>query len=126
MHTRGWGSIRGVVPPLARPHLKRLTSTGTSIVETLPVEDVLHRFLLERAGVRGTLVRLGPAWREVAGRADYPPALHVLLGEALAASALLTSNIKLDGTFRHVTVECHGDGLKVQVRKGYYATPPQN
>ena len=80
-----------------RPHLKRLTSSGTLIVETQPVDDVLHRFLLERAGVRGTLVRLGPAWREVAGRADYPPALHALLGEALAASALLTGNIKLDG-----------------------------
>ncbi len=66
-------------------------------METLPVDDVLHRFLLERAGVRGTLVRLGPAWREVAGRADYPPALHALLGESLAASALLTGNIKLDG-----------------------------
>ena len=35
------------------------------------------------------------------------------------------SNTKLDGTFRHVTVECRGDGLKVQVRKGYFATPPQ-
>jgi molecular chaperone Hsp33 len=67
-------------------------------VETLPVEDdVLHSFLLEHAGVRGTLVRLGPAWREVAGRADYPPALLTLLGQGLAASALLTGNIKLDG-----------------------------
>ncbi|MCW0203294.1 MAG: Hsp33 family molecular chaperone HslO [Rhodanobacter thiooxydans] len=66
-------------------------------MDELPVDDVLHRFLLERAGVRGTLVRLGPAWREVAGRADYPPALHALLGEALAASALLTGGIKLDG-----------------------------
>lgn len=66
-------------------------------MDDLPVDDVLHRFLLERAGVRGTLVRLGPAWREVAGRADYPPALHALLGEALAASALLTGGIKLDG-----------------------------
>jgi molecular chaperone Hsp33 len=66
-------------------------------VETPPVDDVLHRFLLERAGVRGTWVRLGPAWREVSGRADYPPALHALLGQALAASALLTGNIKLDG-----------------------------
>jgi molecular chaperone Hsp33 len=66
-------------------------------VENLPVDDVLHRFLLERAGVRGALVRLGPAWREVAGRADYPPAVRAILGEALAASALLTGNIKLDG-----------------------------
>lgn len=35
------------------------------------------------------------------------------------------SNTKLDGTFRHTTVECRGDGMKVQVRKGYFATPPQ-
>ncbi len=34
------------------------------------------------------------------------------------------SNTKLDGTFRHLAVEC-GEGMKVQVRKGYYATPPQ-
>jgi molecular chaperone Hsp33 len=66
-------------------------------VETILVEDVLHRFLLERAGVRGVLVRLGAAWREVAGRADYPDALRELLGQSLAASALLTGNIKLDG-----------------------------
>lgn len=66
-------------------------------METVLVEDVLHRFLLERAGVRGALVRLGPAWREVAGRVDYPAELRGLLGEALAASALLTANIKLDG-----------------------------
>jgi VWFA-related protein len=37
-----------------------------------------------------------------------------------------SSNTKLDGTFRRLGVECRGDGLKVQVRKGYYATPPQN
>jgi VWFA-related protein len=36
------------------------------------------------------------------------------------------SNTKLDGTFRHLSVECKGEGSKVQVRKGYYATPPQN
>jgi len=66
-------------------------------MDTTLTHDVLHRFLLERAGVRGVLVRLGPAWREVAARADYPPALRDLLGHTLAASALLTGNIKLDG-----------------------------
>ena len=35
------------------------------------------------------------------------------------------SNAKLDGGFRHLTVECRGDGLKVQVRKGYFAPKPQ-
>jgi VWFA-related protein len=35
-------------------------------------------------------------------------------------------NTKLDGGFRRVGVECRGDGLKVQVRKGYYAPSPDN
>jgi VWFA-related protein len=35
-----------------------------------------------------------------------------------------SSNTKLDGTFRHLAVQC-GDGVKVQVRKGYYASSPQ-
>ena len=76
-------------------------------METVLVEDVLHRFMLERAGVRGVLVRLGPAWREVAGRADYPAALRSLLGQTLAASALLTGNIKLDGA---LSVELKSSG----------------
>lgn len=66
-------------------------------METSFTDDVLHRFLLERAGVRGVLVRLGPAWREVAARANYQAPLRELLGQTLAASALLTGNIKLDG-----------------------------
>ncbi len=35
------------------------------------------------------------------------------------------TNTKLDGSFRQLGVEC-GDGMKVQVRKGYFAVPPQN
>ncbi|HEX7815125.1 Hsp33 family molecular chaperone HslO [Dyella sp.] len=66
-------------------------------METVLVEDVLHPFLLEKAGVRGVMVRLGASWREVAARAEYPPAVRVLLGQSLAASALLTCNIKFDG-----------------------------
>ncbi len=31
------------------------------------------------------------------------------------------SNSKLDGSFRRLGVECRGDGMKVQVRKGYFA-----
>jgi VWFA-related protein len=34
------------------------------------------------------------------------------------------SNDKLDGSFRHLAVQC-GEGMKVQVRKGYYAAAPQ-
>ena len=43
------------------------------------------------------LVRLEQTWRDVREAAEYPPALARLLGEALAASALLTGNIKFSG-----------------------------
>jgi len=36
------------------------------------------------------------------------------------------TNTKLDGSFRKLSVECRGDGMKVQVRKGYFAIAPQN
>ncbi len=35
------------------------------------------------------------------------------------------TNTKQDGSFRKLSVECRGDGLKVQVRKGYYAIVPE-
>jgi VWFA-related protein len=34
------------------------------------------------------------------------------------------TNAKLDGTYRKIDVQCKGDGLKVQTRKGYYAIAP--
>ena len=61
------------------------------------VNDFLHRFELERAGVRGVFVRLAASWQQVCERADYPPELADLLGRTLAASALFTGNIKFNG-----------------------------
>ncbi|HVJ08448.1 MAG TPA: VWA domain-containing protein [Acidisarcina sp.] len=34
------------------------------------------------------------------------------------------TNSKLDGSYRHIDIQCKGDGLKVQARKGYYAQRP--
>src|SRR5271165_4769273 len=34
------------------------------------------------------------------------------------------TNTKLDGSYRKLDIECKGDGLKVQSRKGYYAVAP--
>jgi len=59
--------------------------------------DFLQRFLLERAGVRGVLVRLDHTWQDIRARGDYPPVPARFLGEALAASALLTGHIKFTG-----------------------------
>ncbi len=41
------------------------------------------------------------------------------------AATYTPTNAKMDGTFRHLSLECHGDGLKVQVRKGYFAPVPE-
>lgn len=35
------------------------------------------------------------------------------------------TNLKLDGSYRKIAIDCKGDGLKVQARKGYYAIPPE-
>ena len=61
-------------------------------------DDFLQRFLLERAQVRGVLVRLEQSWQQVRERADYPAPVQTLLAKTLAASALLTGNIKFEGS----------------------------
>ncbi len=60
--------------------------------------DYLRQFLLERAQVRGVLVRLSLTWQQVQSRAEYPTPIARILGEVLAASALLTGNIKFQGS----------------------------
>lgn len=69
--------------------------------------DRLTRFLLEDAGVRGVRVHLDSAWREIRGRADYPPAVAELLGETSAAAALLTAHAKVDG---RLSLQLRGEG----------------
>jgi len=59
--------------------------------------DSLQRFVFDRARVRGELVRLDEAWREIQRRRTYPPPLRTMLGELTAASALLSATLKLDG-----------------------------
>lgn len=41
------------------------------------------------------------------------------------AGTYTPTNAKMDGTFRHLSLECRGDGLKVQTRKGYFAPAPE-
>jgi len=69
--------------------------------------DFLRRFELERADVRGVLVRLDESWKQVRARADYPPALAGLLAQSLAASALFTGNIKFEGS---LSIQLKGAG----------------
>jgi molecular chaperone Hsp33 len=63
----------------------------------LHAPDQLSRFLLPEAGVRGVAVHLDTAWQEMVARADNPPAVAELLGEAAAAAALFTGHAKVEG-----------------------------
>ncbi|HEX9179925.1 MAG TPA: Hsp33 family molecular chaperone HslO, partial [Burkholderiales bacterium] len=60
--------------------------------------DSLQPFVFEGAGVRGGIVHLGATWRAVLERRDYPPALRKVMGELMAAAALLASNLKFTGS----------------------------
>lgn len=81
--------------------------------------DSLSRFLFENAPVRGETVRLQATWHAVLDRHDYPPALRHIMGELMAASALLTATLKLNGSMimqiqgngpvSLLVVECRGD-----------------
>jgi len=69
--------------------------------------DLLQRFLLHRAGVRGVHVRLDETWRHIREREHYPAAAQALLGEACAAAALFTGHTKVDG---RLSVQMRSDG----------------
>ncbi|WP_305805684.1 Hsp33 family molecular chaperone HslO [Stenotrophomonas sp. YIM B06876] len=59
--------------------------------------DLLVRFLLPEAGVRGVHVQLSSSWREILSHGQYPASATQLLGEACVASALFTGHTKVDG-----------------------------
>lgn len=69
--------------------------------------DSLQRFIFENATVRGELVEISDTWQQIQARKDYPPAVGKLLGEMLAAGALLSANLKFNGM---LIMQMHGDG----------------
>ena len=69
--------------------------------------DQLHRFLIENTNVRGELVHLNATWKAVLERADYPENVRRILGEGLAACALLSATIKFKGS---LVLQIRGDG----------------
>lgn len=69
--------------------------------------DSLHRFLFPELSVRGEVVHLDATWQAVLERHEYPAPVRRLLGEAMAATALLTATIKLNGS---LILQVQGDG----------------
>jgi len=84
------------------------------------MSDSIRRFLFEGAPIRGEIVQLDATWRAVLERHAYPPLLQALLGEMMAASALLSATLKFDGAMlmqvqgtgplRLLVVECTSAG----------------
>lgn len=73
----------------------------------MPSRDTLQRFLFEHTAVRGEIVQLGTSWRTVLTRHDYPPGVRRLLGEMMAATALLSATLKFSGS---ITMQIRGNG----------------
>ncbi len=72
----------------------------------------VHKFLFEGLPVRGMIVRLTGAWREVLQRREqggepWPAPVRSLMGEMAAAGALMQSNIKFNGA---LVLQVFGDG----------------
>lgn len=71
------------------------------------MSDTLQKFMFEHAGVRGELVELPDTWQQILSHQAYPPAVRTILGELLAASALLSANLKFNGS---MIMQIYGDG----------------
>ncbi|WP_308026577.1 Hsp33 family molecular chaperone HslO [Neisseria mucosa] len=75
--------------------------------------DIRTRFIFDDMPVRGLHVRLENVWTHIVGQKHYPSAIRRALGELLAAGALLSGNLKTDGT---LIVQVQGQGrLKMLV-----------
>lgn len=69
--------------------------------------DHVLPFQLDTLGVRGRLVRLGPALDSIIERHGYPLAVARPLAEAMVLCATLATSLKYDGIF---TLQITGDG----------------
>lgn len=76
------------------------------------MSDRLHKFLFDagstaRSPVRGEIVSLTATWKQIKERHRHPEPVMRLLGELVAASTLLSANLKFNGA---LIMQIHGDG----------------
>ena len=81
--------------------------------------DTLRRFIFDKLPVQGRHVHLDATWRAALERQDYPAPVRALLGETMAAAALMSATLKFDGK---MTLQLQGTGpvhlLVVQCTSG--------
>lgn len=89
--------------------------------------DTLHRFLFENTPIRGNHVSLNLSYQKALQHQQMPDALKRALGELMAASALLTATLKMEGTLimqiqskgvlKLLVVECNSEfGLRATAK----------
>lgn len=76
------------------------------------MSDRLHKFLFDagssaRSPVRGEIVSLTATWKQIKQRHHHAEPVMRLLGELVAASTLLSANLKFNGA---LIMQIHGDG----------------
>ena len=81
------------------------------------MSDLRQRFFIEDSPVRGEVVHLEEALQTILAQRSYAPAVQILLGEMLSATALLASTLKIkgrislqiqaSGTFKWGMAECN-------------------
>ncbi len=87
--------------------------TPTDIVQfPMPDENHVQTFHLERANLRGRIVRVGGVMNEIIHPHKYPRAVEGLVAEAVTIALLLGSMLKYDGTF---ILQAQGDGAVTRV-----------
>ncbi|MGH1440081.1 MAG: Hsp33 family molecular chaperone HslO [Cellvibrionaceae bacterium] len=69
--------------------------------------DLLHRFIFDNTDIRGEIITLETSLGEIQKGKTYPANIQPLLGEFMAAVALLSSTLKFDGL---LTLQARGDG----------------
>ncbi|RZT09124.1 molecular chaperone Hsp33 [Duganella sp. CF402] len=74
---------------------------------TITGQDTLQKFIFDNAAVRGELIDISATWREVLARHSYPAPVKKVLGQMTAAAALLSANLKFNGS---IIMQIHGDG----------------
>lgn len=70
-------------------------------------ENNLQAFIFEDTDIRGKIVSLSEPLEKIQISQKYPAAIKQLLGEFLAAAALLSSTLKFEGI---LTLQARGDG----------------
>ncbi len=75
-----------------------MTDTTTNDTDQAEFQsDNLQRFIFDNAPVRGEWVHMTESWQQILVRREYPTAIQRLLGEMMAAAALLAATVKIKG-----------------------------